>query len=56
METRLLKMFCAVAESGSLATASGILHLTPSAISHGLKALETELGVAYSNEHRTGWC
>jgi DNA-binding transcriptional LysR family regulator len=44
METRLLKMFCAVAESGSLVTAAGKLHLTPSAISHGLKSLETELG------------
>lgn len=44
METRLLKMFCAVAETGSIASAAGKLHLTPSALSHGLKALETELG------------
>jgi DNA-binding transcriptional LysR family regulator len=44
METRLLKMFCAVAESGSLVKAAGKLHLTPSAISHGIKALEVELG------------
>jgi LysR family transcriptional regulator, low CO2-responsive transcriptional regulator len=44
METRLLKMFCAVADSGSLVKAAGKLHLTPSAISHGIKALETELG------------
>src|SRR3989442_10527945 len=44
METRLLKMFCAVARSGSLASAAGQLHLTPSAISHGLKGLETDLG------------
>src|SRR6185503_19330897 len=44
METRLLRMFCAVAESGSLVTAAGKLHLTSSAISHGIKSLETELG------------
>jgi DNA-binding transcriptional LysR family regulator len=44
MEVRLLKVFCSVAESGSLVAAAGKLHLTPSAISHGLKALETELG------------
>src|SRR5262249_27013646 len=44
MDTRLLKMFCAVAKSGSLVAAAGKLHLTPSAISHGLKALETQLG------------
>ena len=44
METRLLKMFCAVADCGSLVKAAGRLHLTPSAISHGIKALEVELG------------
>jgi len=43
MEMRLLKVFCSVAECGSLVAAAGKLHLTPSAISHGLKALETEL-------------
>jgi DNA-binding transcriptional LysR family regulator len=44
MELRLLKVFSAIAESGSLVTAASKLHLTPSAISHSLKALETELG------------
>src|SRR2546421_5980503 len=44
METRLLKMFCAVARRGSVVAAARQLHLTPSAISHGLKALETRLG------------
>ena len=44
MDTRLLKMFCAVAQSGSLVAAAAKLHLTPSAISHSLKSLETELG------------
>jgi DNA-binding transcriptional LysR family regulator len=44
MELRLLKVFSAIAESGSLVTAATKLHLTPSAISHSLKALETDLG------------
>src|ERR1041385_6384458 len=44
MELRLLKVFSTVAESSSLVTAAGKLHLTPSAISHSLKSLETELG------------
>jgi DNA-binding transcriptional LysR family regulator len=52
METRLLKMFCAVAQSGGLVGAAGTLHLTPSAISHGLKSLETQLGCRLF--HRTG--
>src|SRR5436190_6155017 len=37
-------MFCAVTRSGSLVAASRELHLTPSAISHALKSLETSLG------------
>jgi LysR family transcriptional regulator, low CO2-responsive transcriptional regulator len=44
METRLLRIFCAVAESRSLVAAADKVHLTPSAVSHSLKALETELG------------
>jgi DNA-binding transcriptional LysR family regulator len=44
METRLLKMFSAVAESGGLVAAAARLHLTPSALSHGIKALEGQLG------------
>lgn len=44
MDTRLLKVFSAVAESGSLVVAARKVHLTPSAISHSLKSLETDLG------------
>jgi len=44
MDTRLLKMFSAVARHGSLGAAARQLHLTPSAVSHALKSLETELG------------
>ena len=43
MDTRLLKMFCAVAESGSLGQAAAKLRLTPSAISHGIKDLESQM-------------
>ena len=45
METRLLRMFQAIARHGSLSQAARQLHLTASALSHGLKALETQLGI-----------
>ncbi len=44
VDTRLLRVFCSVAKLGSLALAARELHLTPSALSHSLKALETHLG------------
>ena len=44
METRALKVFCAVAEGGHLVAAGRKVHLTPSAVSHSIKSLETELG------------
>src|ERR1041385_2557052 len=44
MELRLLRIFCAVAEGRSLVVAAAKIHLTPSAISHSLKTLETDLG------------
>lgn len=44
VDTRLLRVFCSVARHGSLALAARELHLTPSALSHSLKALETQLG------------
>lgn len=37
-------MFCAVANNGSLVAAASHLNLTPSAVSHGLKNLETQIG------------
>lgn len=37
-------MFCAVAECGNLVAAARKVHLTPSAISHSIKSLETDLG------------
>jgi len=45
MKLDQLKMLKAVAESGSLANASSILFKTQSAISQGLKQLESQLGI-----------
>ena len=45
MELRQLRVFQTVARTGSVAAAASQLHLTASALSHALKALETELGV-----------
>ncbi|MGL4812042.1 MAG: helix-turn-helix domain-containing protein, partial [Beijerinckiaceae bacterium] len=36
--------FRAVMEAGSFARAAELLHLTPSAVSHQMRALETRLG------------
>jgi DNA-binding transcriptional LysR family regulator len=44
MELRQLRVFQTVARTGSVVAAAGQLHLTASALSHALKALETELG------------
>jgi DNA-binding transcriptional LysR family regulator len=44
MELRQLRVFQAIARSGSVAAAAAELHLTASALSHALKALESEIG------------
>src|SRR5262249_25479559 len=44
MDVRLLKVFSAIARHGALPAASRDLHLSASALSHALKALESELG------------
>ncbi len=44
MELRQLRVFQAIARIGSVASAASELHLTPSALSHALKALESEIG------------
>ena len=40
------EIFQTVIEQGSFAKAAGILHLTPSAISHSVSAMEEEVGCA----------
>lgn len=45
MELRTLGYFVAVAETGSVSAAAGVVHVTQPAISRQLRQLETELGV-----------
>src|SRR6185436_18089467 len=52
LEIRDLRLIGAIAADGSLARASLRLHLTPSALSHHLLALEDRVGVPLC--HRTG--
>ncbi len=44
IDTRLLRMFATLAKEGSHTKTGEILHLTQSAISHGMKRLEEQLG------------
>lgn len=44
VESRHLRMFVTVARTGSLRAAARQLHLTPSAVSHALKAFEESVG------------
>lgn len=44
MDTRLLKVFQAIAEDGGMTKAARRLHVTASALSHSLSALESDLG------------
>ena len=44
MDTRQLKTLLAIAESGSFSRAAGVVHLTVSAVSQQIQALEQEVG------------
>jgi len=46
MDIRQLQTVIAVADTGSLAAAAGVVNLTPSAVSQQIQSLEGELGVA----------
>lgn len=53
IDTRLLRIFQAIAEHGSMTDAARRLHLTASALSHSLRALETALGTRlFDRENR----
>jgi len=44
LDTRHLRLVCAIADTGSATRAAGVLHLTQSAVSHQLRELEDRLG------------
>ena len=44
LDSRRLRAFWLIAQTGSIATAATAMHLTPSAMSHSLKSLEQDLG------------
>ena len=57
MKSRAVKLFCAIAESGSLLAASNKLNLSSSAASRMLSQLEDRLGVKLferGNKHPQG--
>ncbi|RED92288.1 LysR substrate-binding domain-containing protein [Marinoscillum furvescens] len=55
LEIRHLKLIKAIANAGNLAGAANDLHLTPSAVSHQLRALENQLGVAVFDRQQKPW-
>lgn len=46
LDLRLLRVFATLARVGSFTKTAAILHVTQSAISHGMKRLEEQLGCA----------
>src|SRR5437868_13287047 len=44
LDSRQIRTFCAVARAGSFTQAARELHLTQSAVSHSMKALEADAG------------
>ena len=49
-----LRLVAAIADSGSLTRAAGLVHLAPSSASHRLTQLEAALGVALFDRHARG--
>jgi LysR family nitrogen assimilation transcriptional regulator len=54
MDLRQIQYFIAIAERGSISSASAFIHIAQPALSAKLAALEDELGVALFTRHRRG--
>ncbi|PVA07524.1 LysR family transcriptional regulator [Thalassorhabdomicrobium marinisediminis] len=52
MDSRQLKTLVAIAEHGTFARAAEVVHITPSAVSQQILALETEVGVPLFNRDK----
>lgn len=50
MDTKRLRQFCAIAETGSLTKAAELLHITHSGFSKSMKLLQDDLGCLKSKE------
>ena len=48
------QLFCAIAEQRNMARAAEILHITPSAATHAMNALERKIGFPLINRSRSG--
>ena len=54
MNLEVCELFCLIAEQGNMGRAAELLHLSPSAASHAVSALEKELGFELFSRDRTG--
>ena len=48
------QLFCTIAEQKNMARASEMLHITPSAATHAMNALERRVGFPLINRSRRG--
>ena len=51
MNLEVCELFCLIAEQGNMGRAAELLHLSPSAASHAVSALEKELGFELFSRH-----
>lgn len=54
MNLEVCELFCRIAEQGNMGRAAEMLHMSPSAASHAISALERELGFELLSRDRTG--
>lgn len=54
MSLTAYQIFCTIAEQKNMTKAAELLHITPSAVTHSMNALEKSLGFALLNRDRGG--